>query len=210
DLLNEECAEALTGIGTPAVLHAIAEAFPTAEQHFRIYAITPLERIHSDLAVEISLKLLGQEKDDVIQRQLAESLLLQFAPEGIEIARRLLVGRKLDFDSKGLRNLLLETCTLTGERFPEYDEWLATEKAEKEEHWRRIKELEGDPQGLLMFALEKITGKKAADVAKTKPFIPPAPRLSLPRKPEVQQKVGRNDPCPCGSGKKYKVCCLRK
>jgi uncharacterized protein len=22
-------------------------------------------------------------------------------------------------------------------------------------------------------------------------------------------KVGRNDPCPCGSGKKYKVCCMR-
>ena len=21
------------------------------------------------------------------------------------------------------------------------------------------------------------------------------------------QKVGRNDPCPCGSGKKYKKCC---
>ncbi len=24
------------------------------------------------------------------------------------------------------------------------------------------------------------------------------------------QRVGRNDPCPCGSGKKYKVCCMRK
>ena len=23
-------------------------------------------------------------------------------------------------------------------------------------------------------------------------------------------KVGRNDPCPCGSGKKYKKCCLKK
>jgi preprotein translocase subunit SecA len=22
----------------------------------------------------------------------------------------------------------------------------------------------------------------------------------------VEQKVGRNDPCPCGSGKKYKNC----
>lgn len=22
--------------------------------------------------------------------------------------------------------------------------------------------------------------------------------------------MGRNDPCPCGSGKKYKVCCLNK
>lgn len=24
------------------------------------------------------------------------------------------------------------------------------------------------------------------------------------------EKVGRNDPCPCGSGKKYKQCCLAK
>lgn len=22
-------------------------------------------------------------------------------------------------------------------------------------------------------------------------------------------KIGRNDPCPCGSGKKYKKCCLK-
>jgi preprotein translocase subunit SecA len=26
----------------------------------------------------------------------------------------------------------------------------------------------------------------------------------------AKEKVGRNDPCPCGSGKKYKHCCLRK
>ena len=24
------------------------------------------------------------------------------------------------------------------------------------------------------------------------------------------EKIGRNDPCPCGSGKKYKNCCMRK
>jgi len=23
-------------------------------------------------------------------------------------------------------------------------------------------------------------------------------------------KIGRNDPCPCGSGKKFKKCCIRK
>ncbi len=27
---------------------------------------------------------------------------------------------------------------------------------------------------------------------------------------EGQLKPGRNDSCPCGSGRKYKVCCLRK
>jgi preprotein translocase subunit SecA len=25
----------------------------------------------------------------------------------------------------------------------------------------------------------------------------------------IQNRVGRNDPCPCGSGKKYKNCCLK-
>jgi len=39
------------------------------------------------------------------------------------------------------------------------------------------------------------------------------PELILPQKVETyrreQPKVGRNDPCPCGSGKKYKKCCGR-
>ena len=30
-----------------------------------------------------------------------------------------------------------------------------------------------------------------------------------PEQPAITQKVGRNDPCPCGSGKKYKNCCGR-
>ena len=37
---------------------------------------------------------------------------------------------------------------------------------------------------------------------------PPAPKLELPIKRELP-KVGRNDPCPCGSGKKFKSCCGR-
>ena len=37
-----------------------------------------------------------------------------------------------------------------------------------------------------------------------------APKTSVPQKQTVinnEPKVGRNDPCPCGSGKKYKNCC---
>ncbi len=30
------------------------------------------------------------------------------------------------------------------------------------------------------------------------------------QQPAVSNKIGRNDPCPCGSGKKYKKCCLGK
>ncbi len=36
---------------------------------------------------------------------------------------------------------------------------------------------------------------------------PPAPPVVAP---QITTRVGRNDPCPCGSGRKYKNCCLRK
>ena len=36
-------------------------------------------------------------------------------------------------------------------------------------------------------------------------------RLLNPPKPkQAGHKVGRNDPCPCGSGKKFKKCCMAK
>ncbi len=38
------------------------------------------------------------------------------------------------------------------------------------------------------------------------PPLPPPPETIRAEKKEP----GRNDPCPCGSGKKYKQCCLKK
>jgi len=42
--------------------------------------------------------------------------------------------------------------------------------------------------------------------------VPVKRPMTLPSVPEptAYEGVGRNDPCPCGSGKKYKQCCLRK
>jgi len=42
---------------------------------------------------------------------------------------------------------------------------------------------------------------------------PPQPKYSTPNKQQTSvksNKIGRNDPCPCGSGKKYKKCCYLK
>jgi preprotein translocase subunit SecA len=41
------------------------------------------------------------------------------------------------------------------------------------------------------------------------PAAQPARPAPVPRTP-TGEKVGRNDPCPCGSGKKYKRCCYLK
>lgn len=40
--------------------------------------------------------------------------------------------------------------------------------------------------------------------------LPPIPQqlLRKPTSPKAVGRVGRNEPCPCGSGKKFKKCCL--
>jgi predicted aspartyl protease len=38
-------------------------------------------------------------------------------------------------------------------------------------------------------------------------FVEEARKAEGPLPPRASRKVGRNDPCPCGSGKKYKNCC---
>lgn len=35
-------------------------------------------------------------------------------------------------------------------------------------------------------------------------------RKSVVTDPRKVMEIGRNDPCPCGSGKKYKDCCITK
>jgi hypothetical protein len=46
---------------------------------------------------------------------------------------------------------------------------------------------------------------KASDSGKSEWSLPAS--LAMPHR-DPMRKVGRNDPCPCGSGKKFKKCCL--
>jgi preprotein translocase subunit SecA len=49
-------------------------------------------------------------------------------------------------------------------------------------------------------------GNREAIAAGSSDHPQPARPPEKPRPVHVEQKVGRNDPCPCGSGKKYKNC----
>jgi preprotein translocase subunit SecA len=47
-------------------------------------------------------------------------------------------------------------------------------------------------------------------IAKEKEAVHSSPsQAGKPQPVRVGEKIGRNDPCPCGSGKKYKHCCGR-
>lgn len=55
----------------------------------------------------------------------------------------------------------------------------------------------------------ELAGAEVPDMGEN-PNASPMARPHAAPKDKAAQKVGRNDPCPCGSGKKFKKCCLGK
>ncbi|MCY2993296.1 MAG: SEC-C metal-binding domain-containing protein [Planctomycetota bacterium] len=217
DLLAGYCIEALSRVGTDAMVAAVANDFVDAGRHFRIYAANVFENIHSDLAVEKTLGLLAREGDQQIRRDLAHAALSQFAWDAIEPVRQFVRSQRLDFELRHLRDYLVETCTIMDERFPEYDEWRAAGEREREEHRQHMETLKDNPMAALSWALGRLKDESTSDEPKEQKTTPPASDLGpldgirLGNRSNAKAKRGgRNDPCPCGSGKKYKKCCMRK
>ena len=63
----------------------------------------------------------------------------------------------------------------------------------------------------LMFTIQLRTNEEPKREQVAKPSAESGSDGSIPNQPAKREpgKVGRNDPCPCGSGKKYKKCCGR-
>ena len=217
DVLARHCIDALSRIGTDAVVAAVADDFAGAERHFRLYAANVFDNIHSDLAVETAVGLLAKETDQQVRQDLAHAALSHFAWEAIEPVRQLLRSRRLDFELRHLRDYLVETCTIMDERFPEFDEWRAAGEREREEHRRHMEALKDDPMAALSWALGKLRDDGASDEPEEEETTVPATDLARvdailadSRTDAGANRIGRNEPCPCGSGKKYKKCCMRK
>ena len=63
---------------------------------------------------------------------------------------------------------------------------------------------------LYQLKLERAPERQAAARPTAASHSSPAANQSAPRNPvKAGEKIGRNSPCPCGSGKKYKNCCGR-
>jgi len=76
---------------------------------------------------------------------------------------------------------------------------------------------EGEPRGVFQSLPQKFVHGEATPMSRI-PSSPAGPEQPGEDLPEIESprpnkratpKVGRNDPCPCGSGKKYKKCCGR-
>ncbi len=181
ELLFQDAEKALVQIGTDAAVEGAASLFSQGDWTRRISGCQVLQHVHSDLAVAKVLELLPHEEDATVKAWLAEAMTSHFTDECIEPVRQVILDDKYDKTATDLRAGLIVAATLMEIELPEKEQWrLEVETARAER-------------------AQQARSQDEPDEEEEKEEEPP------PKK-----KIGRNDPCPCGSGKKFKKCCIRE
>ena len=116
-----------------------------------------------------------------------------------------------DMNSKAVNTLMRGQLAV-----PDYDEYKAREAREQEEEEKRRRSQNFSRPSVTQtasnynpYANYSTTHETyAGEAAQRQAAMNAGRSASAPRSPQVRNepKVGRNDPCPCGSGKKYKHC----
>ena len=203
DVLSEACVEALGKIGTDAAADAVAEGWLEAD--VGLSALRHQRPGEDSLATRpcgSAWNCCPRTTTCDIRTGLADALLSQFADEGIEPVREMVQRGAYDAMHSDLMRRLVAVSTVVGVTFPEYPIWKREAEEKLAEQERKMKETHRFFQAP---ATPSLPSKLAA---------PNERRDFLDRKPapflRTEKQVGRNDPCPCGSGKKYKKCCLSR
>ena len=213
DILNEEAYKALARIGTLEVVSKCESAYAGKEWGVRLFVREPIHRVWRTESEEALCRLVDGEESEDLQNVLLNDLCYLGSVRGLERARRMIESDPADPENKGLCEVMLATVIMNGVEIPEAAAWTTRVEAE----WHRLKKLlremdagfdEETEGGELGWADERLAGDEAGDPGS---YLDALDRLDglLPVETYRREspKVGRNDPCPCGSGKKYKKCC---
>ncbi|HEX5400561.1 MAG TPA: DUF1186 domain-containing protein [Verrucomicrobiae bacterium] len=199
DWIMSDLPEALAQIGAPAVgpvANYLADT--TRGEWARVTAADALGHIgrtHPELRAECVTRLTAQlekcdEQPEMVNTFVISSLWDLRAVEAMPVIERAFVSGRVDESVNGdLEDVQIHFGLKTKREhsrkpnsLTEMSRRLADMREENEAYEKENAELRST-----LDALEKLEP-------------PPGPYLAPP-------KIGRNDPCPCGSGKKYKKCC---
>ena len=202
EILAEKCVESLVRIGSDEVIRAVGNGYPGAESHFRLYSTGVFNRIHSDLAVATGLELARHEQDEWQRSWLTNDLVGQFSTEAIDAARELVM--QVEPEETDLYDSLIYACRTMNYEVPELAEW---------ERDFPERDFYGDiVVGSPFSHVHSLDDRDDDYVEELNPWLEPEPveQLTPVALAADGMKIGRNDLCLCGSGKKYKKCCLHK
>ncbi len=199
DYSADEMEVALTRIGGEIVTADLSQDRDVEDFSAALCRQNVMSSMLSEKALECCLAWLSVESDEMLQSSLAQKLTFRLSPAA-NAAIYALAEANDGFVDDGewaeAIDFLEESARLTGQEFPLIPQWQVESQTNFDRRrvvfdpWDADWERDGIDSG--HWDIEP---------------------LALERPPEtirVQQKVGRNDPCPCGSGKKFKKCCLQR
>ncbi len=211
DFLWEVAADALVRIGDDNVINAITDRFAKDGEGFRISATEILGRIKRPESQAALTKLLPVETDLAIVAAIAGSLVDLCPTDAPTLDTLRALARDVAYDrmTTHLDESLLTLSTMTGIDLPEGPEW---QKRIDESRSRWSVGMSNVDHLMQPVGSLGPSTLHAAPLTPTRPDRSAAAVAERPaqvRKPfrNERAKVGRNDPCPCGSGKKLKKCC---
>lgn len=233
DILWETAGEALVRVGDESVVARLAERFPNEAWGFRISAAGVLGRIKRAESEAALVRLLAAEPDKEVATFLAASL-LDLCPTDAGVlkeVRQLILDDRYEPGTADLRAMLLAAGAMAGYVPEEAAQW----KAERDAERKRWESGTVDADGIMaaihsrsISADDLGTVGHILGIPDSRPLAPlrPAQRgrgagqgrrgatgyAPAQLAPPIRRqgaKVGRNDPCPCGSGKKLKKCCMK-
>ncbi len=202
DYMLELCCDALAKIGDVRAIYLIRDAFPSASWNFKNYTSSLLCRFKHPDAEDAIIALLEGEEDIEIQTELCYSLCRLFSERGVEVVRRQ-IHSGYDELMVCLEETLLPVIDVLGIDLPEAPQWRRERKKRERAFVARQAELERLGNRYAASKKQKVNSWDSFANAEPQDLEKPVPYQ------RHDAKVGRNDPCPCGSGKKYKRCCGR-
>jgi hypothetical protein len=194
DELTTACVDALVATGSVETVTKVKDRFATLSPALRLCASDIFRRIKLAQSESAVVAQLGREPDARVRAGLALALCELAATEPAALDQ---LGKIAGSADAALDQDISAVFTIAGRPMPKPATSTAAAFASKP----TAAPFEWDDD-----VDEELLPREAeADVAAAEPPEPPAPATIRRDAP----KVGRNDPCPCGSGKKYKKCCGR-
>ncbi|MGB0743557.1 MAG: SEC-C metal-binding domain-containing protein [Opitutales bacterium] len=178
DIMNEEVERAFSRMKSRAALETIRHAWPSLKDYERLYLSTSLERVHPDGFDAFYQEALAGCDDDPFI--------------GLGIARAMIHTGKQD---------MLDSAKEYLDGFhPDDPDALESYETLYAHYMLRRYRLDEAAEIESRLSYQEARRKERRELFE-RSFAAQQPVRKAP-------KVGRNDPCPCGSGKKYKKCCL--
>jgi len=229
DVLREEVNRALSRIASLRVVERIVDFYPGKPWHVRLYANSSLPTFKRPESVNALLKFLDlelammAEPEDDEGEPLVDAVLLDLTElgslAGLEESRRWIERFPTDPEAIDLCECLLATAVMTGVTLPEESDW----RRRLKKHNDRMA-MRGAGHGAFFGDMREEWRKTGISIppedgthdepevntpSSVRPFADDPPERPMPFR-KAAPKIGRNEPCPCGSGKKFKKCCGKR